>query len=241
MGRSAEAAEAGMRGGLVIPQQPRLHVVVTAKHPLVRDAVCSALESRSVISESIAIPAVPSQFHELRRRLAVRRPSVGLLLTEIDDAPDLRRAVCVITEIDLPWVLVTATPPGPAWGAVIEAGARDIMRSDHGVEDLVVALRQGGTSPMLSTQTRKRVLDAWSTADGRFRELTRRVKSLSAREMEILAELNQGWGVPAIASHSGVTEGTVRAQVKSILRKLCVSSQLEAVASYRAVNEAIRG
>ena len=51
----------------------------------------------------------------------------------------------------------------------------------------------------------------------------------------MLQQLHQGLGVRAIAEHGGVTEATVRSQVKAILRKLEVNSQIAAVAAYEQV------
>ena len=51
--------------------------------------------------------------------------------------------------------------------------------------------------------------------------------------MEILEELHKGRSVRMIATRAGVAEGTVRTQVKSLLKKLGANSQLQAVAYYR--------
>ena len=54
---------------------------------------------------------------------------------------------------------------------------------------------------------------------------------LSAREAQVLRALAQGQSVGAIAEAWFVSEATVRSQVRAILAKLDVSSQLEAVAA----------
>ena len=59
-----------------------------------------------------------------------------------------------------------------------------------------------------------------------------RLETLSDREEEVLQRLYEGVGVRAIAEQSEVAEATVRSQVKSILRKLDVSSQMAAVLAY---------
>lgn len=59
--------------------------------------------------------------------------------------------------------------------------------------------------------------------------------SLSKRESEVLHLLMEGMSVTKIAETSFVSVGTVRTQVKAILRKLGVSSQVAAVAlAYRS-------
>jgi len=63
------------------------------------------------------------------------------------------------------------------------------------------------------------------------------IERLSTREREILALLYDGVTVAEIAERTGVSEQTVRSQVKAVLRKLEVNSQLAAVAVYRRVLE----
>lgn len=59
--------------------------------------------------------------------------------------------------------------------------------------------------------------------------------TLSRRESEVLQYLMEGMSVTKIAENSFVSVGTVRTQVKAILRKLGVSSQVAAVAlAYRS-------
>ena len=60
-------------------------------------------------------------------------------------------------------------------------------------------------------------------------------ESLSRREGEVLCLLMEGHSVAKIAESSFVSIGTVRTQVKAILRKLGVNSQAAAVAlAYRS-------
>jgi DNA-binding NarL/FixJ family response regulator len=68
------------------------------------------------------------------------------------------------------------------------------------------------------------------------REETQRLASftsLSKREEEVLAGLMEGYGPPEQAGRDLLSVQTVRTQVKSVLRKLGVRSQLEAVAHAR--------
>jgi RNA polymerase sigma factor (sigma-70 family) len=67
--------------------------------------------------------------------------------------------------------------------------------------------------------------------DGRER-MRRLVASLTVREREVLDLLYDGASVAEIAERFGVAQTTVRTQVKSILRKFGVGSQLAAVAAY---------
>ena len=57
----------------------------------------------------------------------------------------------------------------------------------------------------------------------------------------MLQQLYQGLGVRIIAERGEVTEATVRSQVKAILRKLDVNSQIAAVAAYQEVQSSSAG
>jgi DNA-binding NarL/FixJ family response regulator len=70
---------------------------------------------------------------------------------------------------------------------------------------------------------------------GRRHEVTERLARLSTREREVLDQLAAGRGASAIAADATVSMSTVRAQIRSILAKLEVRTQLAAVAM---VNEA---
>ena len=72
------------------------------------------------------------------------------------------------------------------------------------------------------------------TVTGRDRYPRRRLDWLSARERIVLIHMMDGIGAEEIAERDYVTVSTVRTQIRSILMKLGVKSQLAAVAyAYR--------
>jgi DNA-binding NarL/FixJ family response regulator len=58
----------------------------------------------------------------------------------------------------------------------------------------------------------------------------RAFRELTAREGEVLGELMRGKSADTIAEESVVSVATIRTQIRSILSKLSVNSQLAAVA-----------
>ena len=70
-------------------------------------------------------------------------------------------------------------------------------------------------------------------SQARSRELAQRLDRLSPREREVLELLADGLRAAAIAAHLVVSMSTVRTQIRSILVKLQVGGQLEAVAVFR--------
>lgn len=77
----------------------------------------------------------------------------------------------------------------------------------------------------------------WTWPDG-LGESLKQSFSLTERELQVLAHLMTGHGADEIAGQSGRSVGTVRQQVKSILSKLNVSSQMRAVALVAAAASA---
>ena len=76
---------------------------------------------------------------------------------------------------------------------------------------------------------RDELLSAYRRATESTREFRRRFAAMTRREAEVLGQLMAGKQVSEIARMRFVSESTVRTQVKSILAKLGVNSQLTAV------------
>lgn len=209
------------------------HIVVLSRAHLVRDAVRTALQAIGHPAISLGVPTDPAHLRDARRWVARHKPATGLLITNLDSAAALRDAAAVVAELDIPWLILTETPPSPSWGALLEVGARDVLAADtdlRTVSEALTALGKGDPRP--PDHRREVALRAWQELGENGREIVRRLDSLSPREMQILVELHRGHPVKLIAQRTGASEGTVRSQVKSVLRKLETNSQLAAVAMY---------
>jgi DNA-binding NarL/FixJ family response regulator len=106
---------------------------------------------------------------------------------------------------------------------------------DELVELLLAATRH---EPLLPAEERRELEDSWHRAQARRADLADRLGRLTPREREILHLLYAGASVARIAETSKVTRATVRSQVKAVLRKLDVKTQLAAVA---ALDDALDG
>lgn len=120
--------------------------------------------------------------------------------------------------------------------AAVSAGATGLVSaSDLMIDtvDQILAMVKGEN--LLTEGRRSELLGLFRThrldRDNRFMPF----ESLSRREGEVLCLLMEGHSVAKIAESSFVSIGTVRTQVKAILRKLGVNSQAAAVAlAYRS-------
>jgi two-component system nitrate/nitrite response regulator NarL len=86
----------------------------------------------------------------------------------------------------------------------------------------------------MAAEERRALVAHYRAQHARAAEQHELLETLSQRESEILSHLTWGQAVGEIARLSFVSEATVRTQVRSVLAKLGVSSQLAAVALARS-------
>lgn len=205
-------------------------VAVVSPLSLIADAVASALGGHGYEVDTPVWPGGRrTRTHTLR--LEQEEVDVGLLLCDLAPAPRLREAEECVATLDVPWLLLTGSPPGPLWGALLDAGVKGIMSSSTGLDDVVDALdRLLAGETLVDERERADLLEEWHRSRSRKDGLVERVQSLTPRERTVLKMLYAGQGVGPIAQTLGVSEATVRSHVKSVLHKFHVSSQLDAVA-----------
>jgi len=173
---------------------------------------------------------------ELTRRL---RPQIVLLdlsmpgLGGLEALPRLREAAPE-TEI----VVLTASGTEENLLAAIRGGAAGYLLKSEPPERIAQFLRGVGQGEAaLSGEVARRLLEQVRGGGGHGGVPDEIAKSLSARELEVLLLLDEHLGTNEIAARLYISEHTVRSHVKSLLRKLGVSSRreaLNALASARA-------
>ncbi len=214
-------------------------MAVASDQQLIAESVAAALSERSFDTVVVRWPDELAAARTDRRRRGVRLrttppPQAGLVLTDLCRMEQVRAARLLFGSLDVPWLVLTLAPRGPAWGAMYDRGAALVLPSGIGLDATIelVADLATGWRPDLSRRERKQLVVAWRTFEAEREEMAARLETLSDREEEVLQQLHDGVAVRAIAAQSEVAETTVRSQVKSILRKLNVSSQMAAVLAY---------
>jgi DNA-binding NarL/FixJ family response regulator len=216
---------------------------VASDQALVAEAVVAALRDHRFEPLLVRWPLGASDPNlKARRRLAFRRsvgppPDVGLLLSDVARMEQVHAAVTILTGLPVSWLVMAGVARGPAWGALYQGGAELVVPSDTGLVeicDLLADLSSGRKSAALHRDSRE-LIHGWQCFAAQRSNLTARLKTLTEREEEILHQLYQGCAVRTIAEQSLVAEATVRSQVKAILKKLDVNSQMAAVAAYENV------
>lgn len=132
-------------------------------------------------------------------------------------------------------VVVTGETGDPVWGTALEAGAATVLPKDTDLDALVqavTAVRSG--QPVLDEGRRQDLLAAARRARAADEARLAPFRALSPKEDQVLHAMAAGLAAAEIAAAGYVSEATVRTQIRAVLTKLGVSSQLQAVALARS-------
>lgn len=214
---------------------PPVAVVIASDLRLVAEAVAAALLSRGLRVAVLAWPRRP-RVEAVQRQLEAATADVAVLLYDVDMSLRMTEARALIRSWSGPWLVLTGTSPGPAWGGLRIAGAAAVRPSDlplAAVEALIRRLAAGEPDP--ESVAAEGQVESWRAVQAQHGELQRRLDSLTPRELQVLTMLREGVRVQEIARRLGLSETTVRSQVRAVLRKLGVRSQLRAVAMLHSI------
>lgn len=204
--------------------------------PLISQAVAQALRSRGV---DVVGP------HRGRERPSTEEDPATPLLLIVDEpttSADVRRALGRVSRHPGKVLALTGRSGGRFADALIASGAVAVMPDTASLDEVVSALeRIAEGRDLVEDQVRRQRIHAWKTFLRDMRECRDRLATLSPRERTVLRALAAGASVSVIATRLDVAETTVRSQVKSVLRKLGVQSQLAAVALVRQMESPLVG
>jgi DNA-binding NarL/FixJ family response regulator len=201
-------------------------ILIVDDHPLTRDALAALLAQQGfdVVGEAASGEEAIAEAEGLQPDLVL----LDLTMPGMDGLTALPR---IRQEAPLAEVVVlTASDAEENLLAAIRAGASGYLLKTEPPEQIAAFLRgvvRGDAA--LSGGVAKRLLDRvreGGRIDGIPEEITR---LLSAREVEVLLLLDEHLGTDEIAQRLFISEHTVRSHVKSLLKKLGVSSRREAL------------
>jgi DNA-binding NarL/FixJ family response regulator len=217
---------------------PPRHVVVTSDQSLIADTVGAALAGPDLVVTRLRWQQEPAvRVPEPRTR---ETAEVGVLLCDLQPLPRLGEAQALVQRVVIPWIVLTGAERGALWGAMLEAGAVAVLSNTCSLEDLRRALdRVRSGEHLLTSGEAVQLRAAWRAVERERRLAVDQVRSLTPRESAVLGLMHAGESVQEIAAAFGVSEATVRSQVRAVLRKLDVNTQLAAVAAYESASERI--
>ena len=128
----------------------------------------------------------------------------------------------------LPVVMLTTSDDEKDLIEAFRNGASGYLLKDMEPDDLVVALRDVLKGETIVAPNLVQILAKFHQGDDTEINITNLIATFTPRENEILELLAEGQSNKLIAKNLGISDGTVKLHVKSILRKLEIHSRVEA-------------
>ena len=205
-----------------------VRILVADDHPLTRDGIKAAL----ALDDDLEVVAEASDGQEAVDLAEEVRPDVVLMDVRMPVLGGIRATQAISRTVpSARVVMLTVEETQARVGEAIQAGAAGYLLKSEPPERIVGFLRGvANGEAALSGEVARRLLDQLRSG-GRINggvpdEIA---TALSAREVEVLLLLDEHLSTDDIAKRLFISEHTVRSHVKSLLRKLGVSSRRDAL------------
>lgn len=206
-----------------------LRVSVVDDHSLFAHTLVIGLRSDGLLAHCVDIDS-ETTFPQLIRTIEQHDPDVVLLDLDLGIPGDVMGLVRSLSAAGVAVVVVTGADDLARAGESLTNGACAVIaKSEPFVEVIATVHRIRRGLPAMSDHEHGRLVRASQESMTARRALRQRFDLMSRREAEVLGLLMEGMTVSEIARARVVSESTVRSQVKAILSKLDVGSQLTAV------------
>jgi|SRR5579885_833179 DNA-binding NarL/FixJ family response regulator len=202
--------------------QNRRHLAIVDRSALRRECLKLALAQQPRRWKVTDLASGDDLVEAIQRGAGFSVILVGAATCGQVDLVDLAVLVAIAGETP---VLVTAECDDPERArAILRAGAKGFLPANHGLKVLLGALervRAGGSFvPLMLTE------ECHEPADRDPETETRRI--LTRRQRDVLALISEGKSNKLIAGALGMSESTVKAHVKQIIRRLHVANRTQA-------------
>lgn len=202
-------------------------VVIIDDHPLVATSMQGELE-RAGLTARTAEVAVTTQ--ELLNSIAGERPDCVLLDLGLPFEGGGAALVGPLVALGVEVVVLTGETDPSLLARCAGDGAAAVLSKGEPLEEIVDVVARASAGEVVRPHHRHQLQTRARQHQRAQAEALETFSSLSRREEAVLAGLMDGRGPAEQASRDYLSVQTVRTQVKSVLRKLGVGSQLEAVA-----------
>ena len=213
---------------------PGMRVALVEDHALLAEAMHVSLSLKGFQVVGIRLPSSNAAPGSLLAAILGANPSVVLLDLDLGSAGDGGRLIQPLTRAGQRVVVLTGSSDPVRWGSCLARGALTVLTKSVPLQVIVEVLERVNQGlPVMSRSQREELVQVWLARSTDEDERRKRLNRLTPREAHVLGELVHGKRVREVALEAYVSEATVRTQVKSILAKLGVTSQLAAVALAR--------
>lgn len=210
------------------PHLSPARILIVEDHPLVAEGLAAALASQGA---EVAVASVPLE-REILHQAEQLRPN--LVLLDLRLGGELESSIGLIDPLrtrGASVLMLTGVDEVSALAECVEAGALGILSKRADFCELIDAVGRAllGDTTHFERQRRELLTALRELRSSQHLRLAP-LRTLTPRETEVLSGLVDGHSAEELASLMYVSVATVRSQIRSILRKLGVNSQLAAVA-----------
>jgi DNA-binding NarL/FixJ family response regulator len=208
--------------------EPRLLLV--DDHRLLAETLQSTLTF-----SGFAVSIAPcGSFDEILAEAASVRPTLVVLDLDLQGAGYGYDLIAPLRALGAQVLVLTGTVDRIQLARCLEAGALGIASKANGFGNVLDQIRRAAEGESVTPITEKTQLLADLAAHRRAEDKRKApFEALSSRERDVLRQIVDGHQAATIAKASYVSLATVRTQIRSILMKLDVTSQVAAVALAR--------
>jgi len=208
-------------------------VLLVEDHELLAQSLGVALEAEGL--DVVLAPLADGA--DVLAVAADHRPAVVLLDLDLGEGRASGEALVPgLTDLGARVVVVSGASDVLRLGTCLELGAVAVLSKSRPFEDVLAAVMAAQEGrPVMRDGDRQDLLARLRQRRAEEKERRAPFEQLTPREREVLCLLMDGTAAEGIAKHFVVSEATVRTQIRGVLTKLGVTSQLAAVAEARRV------
>jgi len=209
-------------------------VVLVEEEVLLAESLTLAVAAQGFAVTSLKPSAGASDRAAFAASIAALHPRVVVLDLDLSSVEDGMKLVSLLSRDDCVVVAMTSAEDRTRRGHALARGAQVVLPKSAGLRRVLETLRGAVAGEQLTNdEERRELIEHWRQSRLREDGHQARLDLLTPRESQVLAQLASGKRVSDIARDSQVSRTTVRTQVRSILVKLKVNSQIAAVALVR--------
>ena len=208
----------------------QIRIVILEDHVLFAESLELALTVEGYDVRRAELPLSGGTPSSVLASVIRQNPRIVLLDLDLGHFGDGVRMIAPLAKAGINVVVVTANTDRVRWGEALRHGARTVLSKSRPLNEILAVVRRlGNGQPVMEIEERESLLRLWHQRNAELAELQVKIDRLTPRESQVLGRLMEGMTVHDIAVASVVSEATVRTQVKAILAKLEVTSQIAAV------------
>jgi len=202
----------------------KIKVILIDDHTLFREGL-----QRLLMRHEIDVVSSVSNGEEGLKAIEAHEPDIVLLDLRMPNISGIE-VLKNIKKIKkaMPVVMLTTSDDEKDLIEALRNGAGGYLLKDMEPDDLVVALKDVLKGETIVAPNLVQILAKFHQGDDTEINISNLISTLTPRENEILELLADGQSNKLIAKNLGISDGTVKLHVKSILRKLEIHSRVEA-------------